>query len=171
MPALVGLYFGAVLLLLFVIMCSGSNDESSPPIEITNIVTVTPTPSATPEPIAPPTPSPVETVPFSSTVGLILNPQDPELAEATERAAEEWARYGESIQVRAGRGVNVQWNPELNQDGQPVAAAVFEAGDRIEVNSTMYRPGLDCLWCALFHEIGHLLGYKHGADLYGLAVS
>ena len=105
-----------------------------------------------------------------STHGLVLAPEDGPLLAASERAAAEWARYGESVSTSRGATVRVRWNPDLNLDGTPVAAAVYAAGDRIDVNSALYRPDVDCLWCAIFHEIGHLLGYDHGDDHYGLLI-
>ena len=101
--------------------------------------------------------------------GLVLTPQGSMLTEATERAVQEWTDKGESVSI-SNEGVVINWNPELELNGSPVAAAVYEAGDKIDVNSTLYRPGIDCLWCALVHEIGHLLGYSHGDDYYGLSL-
>ena len=98
---------------------------------------------------------------------ICLDPDDKLLLVASARAAQEWEKYGEDINI--GEGVQVLWNPAIKQNGLPVAAAVYESGGKIEVNSTLYKPG-DCLWCALFHEIGHLLDYEHGDDHYGLSI-
>ena len=91
---------------------------------------------------------------------------DSTLLDAYQRASEEWLLYGEV----APTNIKIMWTPELNQNGSPIAAAVYESGEKIEVNSSLYRPDIDCLWCALFHEIGHLLGYEHGDGLYGIEV-
>ena len=56
---------------------------------------------------------------------LMLNPQTSVLAEASERATEEWAHYGESVVIGKGEtAVQVRWNPRLNLAGTPIAAAV-----------------------------------------------